>query len=61
MCVVKTNIMTEALLSVFTLMKSGFVNLKHSTYRKILNYELNYFEFINYDRHTTWNTLLGSL
>lgn len=61
MCVVKTNIMTEALLSVFTLLKCGFLYLKHSTYRKILGYEINYFEFANYDRNTTWQTLLGHL
>lgn len=50
LCVIKNNIMTEAILGVFTVLRSGFLRLSHTSFQRFVQYELNYYEFVHYDR-----------
>ncbi|CAL5971952.1 Conserved_hypothetical protein [Hexamita inflata] len=57
-CVTKHNVMSEMILSIFTILKSGFLRLQHSSFTKFVSFQMNYYEFIHYDRQTVWQVLL---
>ncbi|KAH0574443.1 hypothetical protein SS50377_24401 [Spironucleus salmonicida] len=57
-CVSKNNIMNEQILAIFTILKCGFLSLKHLTLKKVLEFQLNHYEFIRFDRQTIWQTFL---
>lgn len=56
--VTKHNVMSEQILAVFTILKSGFLRLMHPSFLRFIHYQLNYYEFIHYDRQTVWQILL---
>lgn len=56
--VTKHNVMSEKILAVFTILKSGFLRLAHPSFLKFIQYQLNYYEFVHYDRQTVWQVLL---
>ena len=48
--VTKHNVMSEQILAVFTILKSGFLRLVHPSFVRFIHFQLNYYEFVHYDR-----------
>eukprot|EP00703_Trepomonas_sp_PC1_P003482 JAP93124.1 hypothetical protein TPC1_14710 [Trepomonas sp. PC1] len=59
--VVKHNSMTEQIMAIFTIIKSGFLRISHSSFKKYVTLQLSYYEYVHYDRQTTWHTFLQHL
>lgn len=59
--VVKHNSMTEQIMAIFTIIKSGFLRVNHGSFKKFVAMQLSYYEYVHYDRQTTWHTFLQHL